>query len=227
MPHWHFVTYGFCDLYEEESLTEESGYGFKLTLRLAGDVRKEPPVWPIGLLQNLARYVSRSGNVFRAGEYLPLNGPMAVDQQTLITDVIFAVDPELPRLETPGGTLDFVQIAGVTTDEASAGRRWNSVGLLETISTRLPLWVTDLARGSLLGDPEISRAISGGVAREGSSSSRRRSRIRTGRSSRSSADRRPLPAGAGQGRATTHQKSPKPPGARSTAAWLASARAAR
>lgn len=170
VPHWHYVTYGFSDLYEKEAEGEVSGYGFELTLRLAGDVGQEPPTWPIGFLQNLARYVFRTGNVFRPGEYLPLNGPIALDEPTLITDVIFTADPELPRMTTPNGRVDFVQVVGVTGDEGAAGRRWSSTGLLEAISDRLPLGVTDLARGSLLGDGEVRRAIDEGLARDGSTS---------------------------------------------------------
>ena len=35
MPHWHYVTYGFTELYEKETDNpEESGYGFELTFRL-------------------------------------------------------------------------------------------------------------------------------------------------------------------------------------------------
>lgn len=170
VPHWHFITYGFSDLYAKESDAEMSGYGFELTFRLAGDVTKDPPVWPIGFLQNLARYVFRTGNVFRPDEYLPLNGPITMDEPTLITDVIFAVDPELARIETPNGQVDFVQIVGVTSDEGRAGRRWRNAGLLAAMADRLPLWVTDLARGSFLGDREIARAISESLVREGSSS---------------------------------------------------------
>ena len=59
-PHYHFVTYGFSELYEKESEDPElSGYGFELTFRLACDASdpEEPPRWPLNLLQNIARYV--------------------------------------------------------------------------------------------------------------------------------------------------------------------------
>ena len=35
VPHWHYITYGFTELYEKESGDpDESGYGFELTFRL-------------------------------------------------------------------------------------------------------------------------------------------------------------------------------------------------
>ena len=56
VPHWHYVTYGFTELYEKESGDpEESGYGFELTFRLKRGEEEQPPVWPVNLLQNLAR----------------------------------------------------------------------------------------------------------------------------------------------------------------------------
>lgn len=63
IPHWHYVTYGFTELYEKESDDpSESGYGFELTFRLKREPEEEqPPAWPMNLLQNIARYVFSSG----------------------------------------------------------------------------------------------------------------------------------------------------------------------
>ena len=62
-PHYHFLTYGFSELYEKESDDPEfSGFGFELTFRLACDaVDDEPSPWPLNFLQNLARH--RNGEV--------------------------------------------------------------------------------------------------------------------------------------------------------------------
>src|SRR5262245_37995508 len=67
IPHWHFVTYGFTELYEKTSENKEvSGWGFELTMRLkASPNEEEPPNWTLSFLQNLARYVFGSGNVFQ------------------------------------------------------------------------------------------------------------------------------------------------------------------
>ena len=70
VPHWHIVTYGFSELYEKENGDPEtSGYGFELTFRLTCDpAEEEPPSWALNFLQNLARYVFETGNVFRDGD---------------------------------------------------------------------------------------------------------------------------------------------------------------
>ena len=48
-------------------------HGFELTFRLADDEAmkaKEPPTWPLSLLQNLARYVFRTGNGFAPNQQI-------------------------------------------------------------------------------------------------------------------------------------------------------------
>ena len=43
VPHWHYITYGFSELYEKESDDRErSGFGFELTLKVRSD-KDEPP----------------------------------------------------------------------------------------------------------------------------------------------------------------------------------------
>src|SRR5262245_16129374 len=63
-PHWHFVSLGLTELYSKETDDPKvSGYGFELTFRLAcRPDDKDPPIWALNLLQNLARHVFQSGN---------------------------------------------------------------------------------------------------------------------------------------------------------------------
>lgn len=84
MPHWHFVTYGFSELYDKESDDpSRSGYGFELTFRLTRcEDESEPPAWALNLLQNMGRYVFNSGNLFQPGDYLDANGPICLDSDT-------------------------------------------------------------------------------------------------------------------------------------------------
>ncbi len=114
LPHWHYITYGFSDLFVKESPDPDtSGYGFELTFRLAcSDDSTEPPTWPIGLLQNLARYVFKSGNVLADGHWMNANGPIALETDTLICSLGFINDPELKGIDTPHGHLDFLQLVG-------------------------------------------------------------------------------------------------------------------
>lgn len=173
-PHWHFVTYGFSDLYEKElEDPDNSGYGFELTFRLADDSLpegedREPPMWAMGFLQNLARYVFKSGNVFEAGHYMHLNGPIGLGLDTAIRSIAFVCDPELSAIDTPNGRVEFLQVVGITPDEEAACKRWNTHQALDVMAASLPMYITDLDRGSLLAAPEVAAAIDAGCARDGS-----------------------------------------------------------
>jgi suppressor of fused-like protein len=171
-PHWHFVTYGFSELYEKESrYPATSGFGFELTFRLQrdGGDGDEPPIWCVNFLQNLARYVFSSGHGFAPGHKMNLNGPIAVGRETAIQAIAFIEDPQLPPIDTPNGRLDFIQILGLTLDEIQAIRYWDAEKLLQLLVTHLPLGVTDLRRPSVLLDPAVRKVVDRGIAAEGSS----------------------------------------------------------
>lgn len=172
VPHWHFLTYGFSELYTKESDgPQTSGYGFELTFRLGCDAAdEEPPAWVFSLFQTMARYVFSSGNVFSEGEWMSANGPIARNEPTAMTYLAFTHDPELPPITTPFGRMSFLQVVGLTEDEAAAARRWQVSKLLDVFGSVLPLLVTDLRRPSLLNHPEIRRSVDEGIARDGSSS---------------------------------------------------------
>jgi hypothetical protein len=173
VPHWHFVTYGLTELYTKEADDPEvSGYGFELTFRLACHVdEQDPPLWAMNFLQNLARYVFRSGNVFAPGHHMTLNGPIALGRDTDIGAVIFVADPELPPAASPHGPIDFVQVVGITPDELEAVQAWKTSSFAELLGSISPLLVTDLARKSMLADAETSRLVAARMSREGSSTS--------------------------------------------------------
>ncbi|AWH55405.1 aminotransferase [Stenotrophomonas sp. ESTM1D_MKCIP4_1] len=174
VPHWHYVTYGFSELYAKESSdADASGYGFELTFRLAAGkdetAGSTPPVWPLNLLQNLARYVFGSGNVFEDGHHLNANGPIALETATRLCHLAFIADPQLPARDTDNGHLQFLQLVGLTDEEMEAIRRWSTHGVLQAMQPAMPLWITDLHRGSLLDDPALAAQVREGGEREGSS----------------------------------------------------------
>src|SRR4051794_40152582 len=77
--HLHFSTFGYSSLYyDEESVGEKvSGFGFEMTFRLASPLPPtEEPDWVLDLLQNLARYVFKSGKTFDDFHWVPANGPI-------------------------------------------------------------------------------------------------------------------------------------------------------
>ncbi|HUJ59005.1 MAG TPA: suppressor of fused domain protein [Kofleriaceae bacterium] len=171
VPHFHFVTYGFTDLFVKETDDpEDSGFGFELTLRLVrapGDT--EVPMWALNFLQNLGRYVFTSGNRFAAGHKMGLNGPIALGQDTAITAILFADDPELGDIASPFGKARFVQVVGITDDEYRLIQEWSTTGLVDILRESLPMLVTDLARGSVLATPAVAAAVRARVDAEGSS----------------------------------------------------------
>lgn len=170
-PHWHFVTFGFSELYAKENdNADTSGFGFELTFRLACAADEaQPPVWAMNFLQNLARYVFSSGNVFREGDWMPANGPIARDQPTQICSMAFISDPHLPELNTANGSLKFLQVVGLTTDEERAAKQWRTHLLLEVLLPYMPLWITDLQRQSLMNTGVVQEQFTQGSRRDGSS----------------------------------------------------------
>lgn len=170
--HWHFVSFGLSELYEKESEDpDESGWGFEFTFRLARPAGEtEPPIWAANFLQNLARYVFKSGNAFGPGHHVDLNGPISLaDPDTAIRAITFTDDPELGVIDTPHGRLRFLQIVGLTLEEYGTIERWDAAGVLDALRPHLPLLVTDLGRRDLTADPGVAAAIEQGARRDGSS----------------------------------------------------------
>ncbi|SES28543.1 Suppressor of fused protein (SUFU) [Gracilibacillus ureilyticus] len=170
VEHWHYVTYGFSELHEKETQDpENSGFGFELTFRLIKQSDEtEPSCWALNLLQNLARYIFSSGNVFNNGDYMDANSPICLKSDTELTALAFTYDQELPGMDTPNGRLDFIQVVGITADELEAMQMWNTLGVLNVCENHMPLFTTNLSRKSLLHNDEIKKAIKHGSETEGS-----------------------------------------------------------
>lgn len=123
------------------------------------------------MLQNLGRYVFKTGNWFEPGHHMNVNGPIATDRDDSdIRAIAFVLDPELGTIGTPHGSLQFLQVVGLATEEYEAVRQWNSDDFMAVLAPHLPKFVTDLDRRSLLADPEVARAVREGIERDGSSS---------------------------------------------------------
>jgi suppressor of fused-like protein len=171
VAHWHYVTCGFSELYAKHMKnTAVSGFGFELSFRLAADLHLgEPPIWPMHLLQNLARYVFKSGNAFHDGHRLSANGPISLGSPTQLCALGFAFDPELPAVDTANGRLVFLQVIGLTADEERAAQQWETRKLLDLLLPDMPLWITDLRRASLLAKPAVLARVNDGIGKDGSS----------------------------------------------------------
>ena len=168
--HWHYVSYGLSELYEKETAEADvSGFGFELTLRVKRGAEAEPPVWGVDFLQSLARYVFDTGNVLDVNHQFATGGPIARGEDTHMTAILLARDPQLPRLATPFGRVDFLQVVGVTDDEYELTKDWGTEPLLGALAERDPMMVTDLHRKSILSDPARAAELRARVEKEGSS----------------------------------------------------------
>ena len=149
--HLHFITLGFSNLFYDEEYAEDevNGFGFEITFRylpVKGEMEK--PVWPANFLQNIAKYVFKSGNGFDGYHYMSANGPIKAGYDTEITAFAFFIDPELGEIDTPHGQLKFLQLYGITTQEYNDIRekKYTVKELLEKHKANNPLLITDLNR---------------------------------------------------------------------------------
>ncbi len=151
IPHLHFVTYGFSSLYYDEAAVggELSRFGFEMTLRLASPLPPvEEPVWVCNLLQNLARYVFKSGKRFEVNHWVPANGPIRARSDTALVGLIFVPDPALKPVDSPHGRVDFLQAVGITERELSTleERKRPPEEVVNRLRGDNPMMVTDLMR---------------------------------------------------------------------------------
>jgi hypothetical protein len=108
------------------------------------------PTWVTVVMNNLARYLHKSGRWFEVNQFVPAGGPLCTDMETDITGVVFALDPELGKIDTPHGEVSFLQMVGITTAELERLQADPSVEAVETLIEELrvrdPLLVTDMDR---------------------------------------------------------------------------------
>lgn len=180
-PHWHYVTYGFSQLFEEEENAEDiddiedgdaikqSGFGFELTFRLKKDTN-EPPEWPVELLQDFAEYVFSTGSYFGEGHHLDRMGPIAPEVDTKLVAIGFDIDPELGEIDTCNGHVKFLQAIAITMDEMYAMMHWDGVKFIKELFAYIPYGIADLDRDSLLDNEEFKQILDKGIEEDGSSS---------------------------------------------------------
>ena len=153
IPHKHSVSYGMSELYyNEDALKQDfSKWGFELTFRIKPfEEDTDEPLWIVGLMNNLARYVFQSGSWFEENQYIPANGPIRLNTDTEIVGLVFTLDPELGKINTPHGEVSFLQMVGITQTELAYLKANSTQEEVEKLINRLkidnPLLVTDLNR---------------------------------------------------------------------------------
>lgn len=160
--YYHFVTFGFSELYEKESEDiEYSGYGFELTFKLKMseeqksrkkrelDIRDRELKNICSILQELAKYVFETGEIFQPNEYIWTGQKTGIDadKKSKITGFITTLDVA-KEIETPNGKVQFVELVGATDSEL---RAIDSGKLkVEELLKRLKTDVTDYRRKSII-----------------------------------------------------------------------------
>jgi suppressor of fused len=149
--HWHFVTLGLSNIWERaEDDSAVSGLGYEFTMRVRHPARSrwslsrdrvgEPPQWAVRFLQRLGD-VTLEGSRFRPGETLDPGGAITGDASNGLVAVGFVDDPSLPLLSTPNGTVAFIQVFGMTTEQLDVILRGESE--LRSFAGSGGLFVTD------------------------------------------------------------------------------------
>ena len=148
--HWHLVTYGLSELYVKESANlGVSGFGYELTFRIPRREEQDCPAdWPFRLLEKVA-ITQHEGTDYRAGSRLHVGGPIDGERSQL-TVLAFTVDSELEPIETPNGRLEFLQLVGVTEEEAQLMKQSTTADVLAAIAEENPRLVTDPSRSQPL-----------------------------------------------------------------------------
>ncbi|XP_023012731.2 suppressor of fused [Leptinotarsa decemlineata] len=179
-PHWHYISFGLSDLHGDGRVHDisgpegVSGFGFELSFRLKREPGETaPPTWPATLMQSLAKYVFQSGNSLCSGDHVSWH--CALDNsESRIQHMLMTTDLQLNTAHTPFGTVDFVQIVGICSEELKAAQQWNGAGILNMIS-RLPSaggpWhITDMRRGESIFELDLNAhdEVETGFEREGS-----------------------------------------------------------
>jgi suppressor of fused len=143
---WHLVTYGLSELYVKESANlEESGFGYELTFRIPRHEEQDrPPDWPFTLLENVA-ITQLEGTDYRAGSRLYVGDPIDGDRSRL-TVLAFTADLDLEPIETPNGRVEFLQLVGITEEEAELMRQSTTADRLAALARVNPHLITDPSR---------------------------------------------------------------------------------
>jgi hypothetical protein len=149
--HWHYVTYGLSELYQRgpEDDPEWSGWGFELTYRVARGTETEPPQWPFGMLNELAKHVNTDKVLLEPGHRIDLGQPITGHPHlpdappSELTVYALTLDPQLGRIDTPNGKVEFLQAVGVSSREKGVMVETSTATVLTGLAEGNPLLITD------------------------------------------------------------------------------------
>lgn len=146
----HLVTYGMSELYAEpEALGGQwSRWGYEMTMKLL-ETDPENCRWAVDLLANLARYTYTQKRFLEPWQYINdgTGRPLRAGSDCTLTALITVPDTQAAGVDTLYGRLDFIQLVGITGEEASRlSTREDVRTLAEELSRTSCLLVTDTNR---------------------------------------------------------------------------------
>lgn len=149
---WTLVTLGLTELGEKVTqFPDISGYGFEFTMRIPRPrPTTMPPEWARRVLNALAERM-RAGADFGPGDWIVTAGPLGGEATNApLTSLAVTYDPQLARIGTPNGSVDFLTVVGLTAAEGAAAQQAGEVqSIVDEIRARDPLLVTDPSRPSV------------------------------------------------------------------------------
>ena len=149
--YWHYVTYGLSNIYDEieEDNGGLSGWGYELTWRVRDDSvpADHAPGWPFTILQRIAKWANDKPLLLDPGVRLPLNQPVTGfphtgGPDTALTVLAVVEDPNLGRIDTPNGSVQFLQFVGVTEQDWHSMQETTNLSVIDDLRRSDPLLVT-------------------------------------------------------------------------------------
>ena len=148
--HWHYVTYGLSNIFDEDEGDNDgfSGWGYELTWRVRdGGAEEEAPGWPFTALQRLAKWASDERILLGDGRFFtsstPITGfPHTDGPDTPMTAILIATDPQLGEIATPNGRVRFLQFVGADAVTIAFAQQDGAAAVLERLRHEDPLMVT-------------------------------------------------------------------------------------
>ncbi|MDR2986835.1 MAG: suppressor of fused domain protein [Nocardiopsaceae bacterium] len=149
--HWHYITYGLSELYvpAPESNRDISGWGFELTMRVPGGSEPSPPGWPFTMLNELAKHVNTNRVLLAPGDRIDMRSPVTGHPHlpdapaTGLSVYAVTTDQQLGRISTPNGSVQFLQVVGVTGAEKDRMLATSTAEVLTELARDNPLLITD------------------------------------------------------------------------------------
>lgn len=163
---WMYVTYGLTELFEKTTDDPDiSGFGFELSFRIPANAdEKEPPKWPLRLLQALGHHALENEGGFDSGHAINLGASLVPEgtdgpADCALTGLICLPDPLLGKFGTVHGSVLILRLFGVTADELEGLEELELGELVGCIAELSPMAITDPGRRSFAEDPELGKVL--------------------------------------------------------------------